>query len=307
MLYLTYRMKRFVMGATGVALLFAGAQGVGALAPAIPSPSTVGAPLSLMIEEDGDTALQGARITQITGTTIFAAQYWGLLPVRWIIRTGPKTLFTHRFGNPIVFSQLSVGDFISTEGVFNGGSDTLGMDAKSIKDWSVSTEGSSFAGTVASAPDQNGAFILTLGDGNTVLVKPKPSASVARGVVAITPSAIVAGDRVLEATGVYNHLDRSLAADIVKIFQDQKKFAPRNFEGTLVRLDSTTLPTQMLMKTDEGEYRVYLSEKTNIMKKNRAKTNLVRFVAGDTLRFYGAVREADWSAVDAEVVRTLEF
>lgn len=301
-------MKRFFVGVSGVILLLAGAQAASALImPSIPSPSTVGSPLSLTIEDDGDTVLQGARITQITGTTIFAAQYWGLLPVRWIIRTDPKTLLTHRFGNPIVFSQLSLGDFVSAEGTFNGGSDTLGMDAKSIKDWSVSTEGSSFAGMVASAPDQNGAFILTLGDGNTVLVKPKPGASVVRGVVAIISSVIAQGDRVLAATGVYNHLDRSLDASTIKIFQDKKKFAPRNFEGTLVRLDGTALPTLMLMKTDEGEYRVYLSDKTEIMKKNRAKTNLVRFVVGDTLRFYGAVREADWSAVDAEVVRTLEF
>lgn len=307
MLYLIYRMKRLVVGVTGIVLLFAGAQGVDALAPVIPSPKTVGAPLSLTIEEDGDTALQGARITQITGTTIFAAQYWGLLPVRWIIRTDSKTLITHRFGNPIVFSQLSVGDFVSAEGAFNGGSDTLGIDAKSIKDWSVSTEGSSFTGTIASAPDQNGSFILQLGDGNTVFVKPKPGASVARGVVAIAPSAIAQGDRVLETTGVYNHLDRSLEANIIKIFQDKKKFAARNFEGELMRLDSTALPTTMLVKTNDGEYRVFLSEKTEIVKKNRAKTTLVRFIAGDTLRFYGALREADWTAVDAEIIRTLEF
>ncbi len=278
-----------------------------ALAPVIPSPKTAGSPLSLTIQENGDTALDGARITQITGTTLFAVQYWRELPVRWIIRTDAKTRYTHRFGNPLVFSQLSVGDFLSVEGIFNGSSDSLGVDAMSIKDWSISTEGSSFAGKVTSAPDASGAFILQTEDGSTVFVKPKSGASIVRGVVSITPAAVAIGDRVLQTTGVYNHLDRSLVAESVKIYQDKQKFAGRNFEGTLVRLDGITLPTVAAVKVGDKEYTVHFSEKTEILRKNKSKATLQRFVVGDTIRFYGSVREAEWSVVDAEVVRTLEF
>ncbi len=288
-------------------VIFSFAVAAYALAPSIPSPKTVGAPLTITIEEDGDTVIEGARITQITGTTIFAAQYWGTLPVRWIIRTNAKTLFKHRFGNPLVFSQLSMGDFISVEGIFNGSSDSLGIDAKSIKNWSVSTEGSSFAGTVASAPDQSGSFILQIGDGSTVFIKPKATSTVIRGIVSIAPAAIVLGDRVLETTGVYNHLDRSLVADSVKIFQDKQKFAARNFEGKLTRLDGIALPTIATTIVGGKEYTVYLPENTLVLRKDRAKTTLKRFVVGDTVRFYGAIREAEWSVVDAEVLRTLEF
>ncbi|TSC85172.1 MAG: hypothetical protein G01um101417_39 [Parcubacteria group bacterium Gr01-1014_17] len=290
-----------------LAIIFCVGYSAYALAPEIPSPKTVGAPLALTIEENGDTIVEGARITQITGSTIFASQHWGMLPVRWIIRTDAKTSLKHRFGNPIVLAQFALGHFISVEGVFNGSSDSLGVDAKSIKNWSVSTEGSSFAGTVASAPDQSGAFILQIGDGSTVFIKPKATSTVIRGIVAIPPSAIALGDRVLETTGVYNHLDRSLSADSVKIFQDKQKFSSRNFEGKLTRLDSVTLPTVAAVVVNGKEFTVYLPEKTLILRKDKAKTTLQRFVAGDIVRFYGAIREAEWSVVDAEVLRTLEF
>jgi ribosomal protein L19 len=273
----------------------------------IPSPKSVGAPLSLSIEDSGDTALHGARITQITGTTVFAVQYWELLPVRWVIRTSETTKYAHRFGNPIVFSQLSVGDFLSVEGSFSGTSDSLGVDAKSIKNWSVSTEGSSFEGKVSSLVDQSGVFILTLGDGNTVLVKPRSGAAVTRGVVRVGAGDVRAGDKIIEVTGVYNHLDRSLAADTIKIFQDAKKFAPRNFQGELVRIDATTLPTVIVVRVVGQEYTVYLSDKTEVLRKDKSKVRLERFVVGDTVRFYGRVREAEWTSVDAEVLRTLEF
>lgn len=278
-----------------------------ALNPVIPSSKAVGSPLSLSIEDNGDTLIEGARILQISGTTLFAAQYWGVLPVRWVIRTNEKTKYTHRFGNPIVFSKLSVGDFLTIEGAFNGSSDSMGVDAKSIKNWSVSTEGSSFAGKVVSAPDVNGAFILQQGDGNTVFVKPNPNASVLRGVVPIQPAAIVLNDTILESTGVYNHLDRSLAANSIKIYQDKQKFAPRNFEGTMMRLDGTTLPTTATIKVGNTEYRVILSEKASILKKDKSKVTLQRFMEGDKVRFYGSIREAEWTTVDAEVLRTLEF
>lgn len=302
-----FRMKKIVFLAVGVITVFSFALGVFALAPTIPSPKTVGAPLALTIEENGDTVVEGARITQITSSTIFASQYWGVLPVRWIIRTNAKTSFKHRFGNPIVLSQFSLGDFISVEGTFNGSSDSLGLDAKSIKNWSISTEGSTFTGTVTSAPDAGGAFILKIGDGSTVFVKPKATSTVVRGIVSIAPAAIALGDRVLETTGVYNHLDRSLVAESVKIFQDKQKFVARNFEGKLTRLDGISLPTIAAVNVGDKEYTVYVSEKTEIMRKNRTKATLQRFVVGDTIRFYGAIREAEWSVVDAEVVRTLEF
>lgn len=296
-----------IVGFLVLGAIVAFAQGVFALAPEIPSPKTVGAPLALTIEENGDTVVEGARVTQITGSTLFASQYWGALPVRWIIRTDAKTALKHRFGNPIVLSQFSLGDFISVEGVFNGSSDSLGIDAKSIKDWSVSTEGSTFSGTVVSAPDPSGAFILQIGDGSTIFVKPKATSTMIRGIVSIVPAAIALGDRVLETTGVYNHLDRSLSADSVKIFQDKHKFAARNFEGKLTRLDSVTLPTIAVVNVGGKEYIVNLSEKTIVLRKDKTKTTLQRFVAGDMVRFYGAIREAEWSTVDAEVVRTLEF
>ena len=300
-------MKKLLLLSGGIAIIFSIGQSALALAPVIPSPKTVGAPLALTIEEDGDTMIDGARITQITGSTIFASQYWGSLPVRWIIRTDAKTSLKHRFGNPIVMSQLAVGHFISVEGSFNGSSDSLGVDAKSIKNWSVSTEGSSFAGTVVSAPDIDGAFILQIGDGSTVFVKPKATSTILRGVVSIMPAAIALGDRVLETTGVYNHIDRSLSAENVKIFQDKQKFTPRNFEGKLVRLDSINLPTVMAVNVGGKEYTVHLPDKTIILRKDKSRVTLQRFVAGDIVRFYGAIREAEWSVVDAEVVRTLEF
>jgi hypothetical protein len=60
------------------------------------------------------------------------------------------------------------------------------------------------------------------------------------------------------------------------------------------------------------DYTVKISDKTPVQKKNRAPGQLTRFVAGDTIRFFGAVREEektlqDALVVDAEVLRNLSL
>ncbi len=55
-----------------------------------------------------------------------------------------------------------------------------------------------------------------------------------------------------------------------------------------------------------------ISDKTPILKNNKSIAQIARFVVGDTIRFYGAVREeektlTDALVVDAEVVRNLSL
>jgi len=56
-----------------------------------------------------------------------------------------------------------------------------------------------------------------------------------------------------------------------------------------------------------GSYTVYLAKGASVLKKNRAAATLGRFVVDDTVRFYGAVRQTNFTEVDAEIVRDLNF
>ena len=84
-------------------------------------------------------------------------------------------------------------------------------------------------------------------------------------------------------------------------------FAPRNFEGTLKSISGTTLPATLVVTVSGTDYTVYLAKTTVVLKKNRSAATLGRFVVDDTVRFYGAIRQANFTEIDAEIVRDLNF
>lgn len=116
------------------------------------------------------------------------------------------------------------------------------------------------------------------------------------------------GDTVVLADGVYDYSRNTLSASDIVVFQSKENFQPRNFEGKLKSIDGTSAPTILVVTIAGEDYTVMISSSTKVLKKNRSLVKLARFVVGDTVRFYGAIKENDKILYDklivpAEVVR----
>lgn len=91
------------------------------------------------------------------------------------------------------------------------------------------------------------------------------------------------------------------------MYQDKSIFVERNFQGTLKSVSTVVLPATLVVTVGATDYTVYLADSSSVLRNNRKPTTLSRFVVGDTVRFYGAIRETNFEEIDAEVVRDLNF
>jgi len=136
------------------------------------------------------------------------------------------------------------------------------------------------------------------------------SSVIKKGVTDIPFARLRKGDAIPRANGVFDYSTNMLTAGNLIVYQAKTNFLPRNFEGTLKQVVSTTPPASLIVTVGGADYTVKMSDKTIVQKKNRTAGQLARFVVGDTIRFYGAIREeenilTDALIVDAEVVRNL--
>ena len=69
----------------------------------------------------------------------------------------------------------------------------------------------------------------------------------------------------------------------------------------------TTLPTAIRVLIGKTSFWVNLGDKAIVLRKNRSKALLSRFIVGDRVRLYGAIREVDEAIIDAEIVRNLNL
>jgi len=269
-------------------------------------PSSVGAGKpELHIDSDSVLTIQSARVERIVGTTMYLVMKWQNLPMYFTMKTEPKTVVTKKYGGIVKVSEIRVGDYIDAEGDFFIGSDFFGLTAHKIKDWSLQEEAETFSGKIIELNSSN--FILET-PYKSVTVVPDGSVTITKGPVDIPWGRIAIGDTVVLAQGVYEYPTNTLSASTITIFRPKDDFQPRNFEGTLKSIDGITAPTLLTVTVDGSDYTVSISEKTSVLRKNRAPAMLARFVIGDTVRFYGAIKENDEILygkliVPAEVVR----
>lgn len=283
------------------------------LAFALPNdynPASVGAGKpEVHIKTDGTMTVRSAKVDQILNTTLFLTTKWGTMPLRWTMKTDASTKVVKRYGGSARVSDIKLGDYLDVEGDFFVGSDFFGLTAQSIKDWSLQEEAGTFSGRIVEYNANN--FVLQTPAQN-ITVQPATSTSIKKGGVAISWSRLKNGDTVVLADGVYDYVKNTLTATQIVVFQPTAAFAARNYEGTLKRIDAPRLPTTLAVTAGGTPYTVLLSEKTVVLKKGRAPAELSRFVAGDTVRFYGSLRPEenilrDELVVDAEVVRNLNL
>ena len=58
---------------------------------------------------------------------------------------------------------------------------------------------------------------------------------------------------------------------------------------------------------DGVDYKVYLGGQATILNKAKKPASLARFVEGDAVRFFGAVRQTNFEEIDADTLRDLNF
>lgn len=283
------------------------------LAFALPNdynPATVGAGKpEVHIKTDGTMTVRSAKVDQILNTTLFLTTRWGTMPLRWTMKTDADTTVVKRYGGNARVADIKLGDYIDVEGDFFVGSDFFGLTAKNIKDWSLQEEAGTFSGKIVEHNANN--FVLQTPTQN-ITVQPATSTSIKKGGVWISWNRLKNGDTVVLADGVYDYAKNTLTANQIVVFQPTAAFAARNYEGVLTRIDVPRLPAILAVTVGGTLYTVLLSEKTVVLKKGRALAELSRFVAGDTIRFYGPLRQEenilrDELVVDAEVVRNLNL
>lgn len=304
-------MRGVILAAVGILFFLLGAASARALGGDY-APSTVGAGApEVHIRPDGTMSVRSAKVDQVVGTTFFLMTKWGTLPLRWAMKTDEKTRVVKRYGGAAEVSQITLGDYLDADGDFFVGSDFFGLTARAVKDWSLQEEQETFSGTVLEV-NPDGTMLLRAAGGNAIRVREATTTSVRKGSVAIPWERIKKGDAVPLADGVYDYPSNTLTARTLVIFQSPAVFSARNYEGVLKARPAPAAPTAFTVSVGGLEYTVHLTEKTEVLKKNRASAELSRFVVGDIVRFYGRLQEEpkllrDELIVDAEVVRNLNL
>lgn len=270
-------------------------------------PRPFGSTLEVHVNDNGSVSIQGARVEQVSGTTIFCKVYWGVSFLRVTVRTNDKTVFEKRFGQKITVKELSVGDFISVTGDLFEGSNSLDVVAKKVKNWSLQTLEESFSGTISELSASPAGYVLNSKTRGKVTLIVASSTPVMKGSLTLGTDALGVGVNVTSATGVFNNLNKTLTVQTIRIYQDMAKFKPRNFEGTIKSIDGNTLPTNMIVTVGGVDYTLPLADGVSILNNKRQEFSIARFIKGDKVRFYGAIRESQPNIVDATVLRNLSL
>lgn len=259
------------------------------------------------IDKEGKVVINGAKIFQFAGGTMYTRLIWGNSFVRLIVKTNSKTEIVRKFGEPITVKDMKVGDYIYITGELESGSDSLAINANLIKNISDTNEQNAMSGKVVSLATTTEAFSMEAGSRGTILVKVSPETSITLGSRKVDFGHIKTGDRILSVNGVYNHTSKIMDAKAVTVFIDMNIFKPRNFEGVLKSVTSTSLPAVLVVRAEGKDYKVKLGEKSLVWNKAKKSALLSRFLVGDSVRFYGYIEESDEPVITAEIIRNLSL
>jgi hypothetical protein len=281
--------------------------GVAAVSILLLLPLSVAAANSeLHFTPDGTFTAKNVVIYQKAGTNFFSRAVWGTTFLRFVIVTSTSTVITKKYGESATAADIKEQDIIDITGTLANGGDSMVINAKTIRDTALQSAGKTFAGVVVSVSADSQTFVLNDKTFGKVTVA-AGSATITKGARTIALSEMKAGDKVLNAPGTYTYTNNTLTASSVIVYQDDKIFLPRNFQGTLKSISGTTLPVTLVVTVDTTDYTVYVPVGTLILKNSKAATTLSRFVVGDTVRFYGVIRPTGLTEVDAQVLRDLNF
>lgn len=275
-----------------------------ALLPAYAGADTIS---QISIGTDGGFSANGLTVMQISGGDIFTRATWGQSFLRIMVLLGSQTAITKDHGEIASAQNIAVGDTLDVDGTIETGASDIIITAKNVRDVSLEQESKTLSGTVRSVNPDAVSFVLANTSFGSTTVQVSTSTSVTKGLRQITFGDISVGDKILSASGTYNYQTNVLLAGAIGIYQDKKIFLPQNFQGTLKSISGAVLPANMIVTVGGTDYTVYLPQNASVLSVNKKSASLTRFVAGDTVRFYGSIRQTDLSEIDADTVRDLNF
>ena len=265
----------------------------------------------ISIDTKGHVATKNLKITSIPepgkSKFFYARATWEDVFIRVTVITDESTKILKQYGEKASVFDLKEGDIVNVEGAIPTSSESLNIKAEKIVDLSLLKETKEVKGNVVSVSQESDSFVLKTVKGNTITIETDIDTPIRKGARIIKVGDLEKGDTILSAKGIFDYGSYTMSAAAITVFQDKSVFKPRNFEGVLKNISGRELPTTLLVAVNGKDYTVYLGSKAEILNKNRKPIGLIRFVAGDIVRFYGAVRESDLSAVDAEVLRDMNI
>ena len=260
----------------------------------------------IRVTQDGNVSIKRARVMQVAGNNFYTRVSWDNIFIRVTVVTNADTVIVKNHGERAIPADFQEGDLINIEGKFPSASESFIVNATSVKNLSLEKQSAQFSGTVTSVSSESDEFKLSTKSG--LITVTTSGARLIKGIIPIVLSQLGKGDRVLSAHGTYDYSTKTLAATDVSVWQDPIVFIPHNFKGTLKSLDGTTLPTSVVVRLTKKDYTVKLTLSSKLTNKLGEATALSRFQVGDTVRFYGAVRNDDLSVVDnVELFRDMSF
>ena len=266
-------------------------------------------PSEIHITPDGIFSATNVVVYQKAGTSNFFSRVtWGDAYVRVTVLANKDTVITKAHGEPATVNDIREKDVLDVEGKLSSGEGALTIKATRIRDTSLQVESKNISGTVVSVNTGSSSLVLSNKTfGATTTVTLSPSAIIQKGVRTIGLGDVLPGDTILSASGAYDYTKNAFSTLLIEVYQDKSIFTPRNFQGTLKNISATTLPTTLTVKVGDTDYTVYTTESSDVFNSRRQPASLSRFVVGDTVRFYGAIRETNFEEIDAEIVRDLNF
>ncbi|MEK7661999.1 MAG: hypothetical protein AAB355_00645 [Patescibacteria group bacterium] len=251
----------------------------------------------LRITKDGAVSIKGAKVFQKAGRNFYARIYWGDLFLRLTVVTGDSTKITKKYGEPATADDIKEGDMLDIEGVFPSSSDTFIFTDSYIKDLSLEKQKLETSGTVISSNGGADEFKMKTKKGNIIKVVTS-AADMKRGIIPITASQLLSGEKVSAVRGTFDYSENTLYANTVQIYQNKSVFSPKFFSGKITSISGASLPLDITVNVSGKNYTVKLSQKTALMNKNKETVVFSRFLVGDNIVVYGAIREDNLSIID---------
>lgn len=256
------------------------------------------------VTKDGVATISNAKVMQIIGSTFYTRLYWGDSFARFTIRVTPKTQFLRATGEQTTIAEISEGDILDASGQLETQSSSLTLIAAQIKNSSVQKEQATFSGTTISVDLSDARqFLLNNKERGVIAVTTATTTQFLKGTRTIDLEHLRAGDRITKVTGDYDLRTKKLVAKSVVVYSDPTMFKPKNFTGKLVEVPTAPDASLLKVSIDKKMYTIYLNSKTLILNNKKSTTTLQRFISGDAIRLYGAIREVDDPIIDAEVIR----
>lgn len=126
------------------------------------------------IGSNGGVLVRGAKVTNVSSSTISANTSLGSSVLSWVVKTDSTTEFTTQNGASTGLSGIAVGDMISFRGTLDQTVSGLTVNAKIVKDWSQVETKRTIEGVVSSINATLGSFTV-IKNGATTTVQTSSS------------------------------------------------------------------------------------------------------------------------------------